>query len=472
LLKRLSSKYSNSSEFFILNKEESFIVFKGEESYSFIFLINLSDEDILRLKAFPVMEDLRFIGSEHDFKTILSFISEDCFSSKKFISNQVELRINKETGKVSFRNNTSVEIRGTSLKRKVLVVDDSKAIRKVLSRLISDSEELEVMDVACDAQEARDIIEKNRPDLVTLDIHMPGINGVEFLKTFLKPQGISTVMISSVSMSEGELVMDALASGALSYIEKPSLESIKTDKNKIIKKLELLSQKKQIFNFENRDSTEVESFSSKEGIIAIGSSTGGTQALEKILKQLPKEVPPILIVQHIPAVFSKAFADRLDSVCSFKVKEAIDGETVESNTVYIAPGGKQMKILKRGELFRLEINDDPPVNRFQPSVDYFFNSLKGVAGSCPIVGVILTGMGKDGAMGLLELHKIGAATIAQDEESSVVYGMPKEAVRIGAVDEIVALNKIPSELVRLFQKVVRKKNSINLEEKCQKRQIS
>jgi two-component system chemotaxis response regulator CheB len=186
-------------------------------------------------------------------------------------------------------------------------------------------------------------------------------------------------------------------------------------------------------------------------IIAIGSSTGGTEALKKVLCALPERIPPVVIAQHIPAVYSKAFADRMNSICPFEVKEAEDGDEVKASRVLIAPGGKQMKVAQSSRGLCVRVTDDAPVNRHKPSVDYLFHSVASVIGS-KAIGVILTGMGADGSKGLLEMKRKGARTIAQDEESSVVYGMPKMAFEIGAADKVVSLSEIPRQIVKLLEK--------------------
>ena len=335
------------------------------------------------------------------------------------------------------------EILNKGKKRKVLIVDDSKSIQKLLTKIISSSDLLEIMGVADRPSVAREMIEKERPDLITLDIHMPEMTGIEFLKTYLKGKFIPTAMISSVSVSEGPTVMEALANGATTYIQKPSLDKLTEESVRIITKLESISGGvTQTISKESFVKTN-HKFNDLNGLIAIGSSTGGTQALESIFLCLPDKIPPIVVVQHIPAVFSKALADRLNGLCPFKVKEAENGEKLKENVVYIAQGGKQFKVnMKRC----VEITDDPPLNRFCPSVDYLFNSLPAL-GEKKLIGVILTGMGKDGAKGLLKLKECGAKTIAQDEKTSVVFGMPKEAIKLGAADVVSPLEDVANNIV-------------------------
>lgn len=344
-------------------------------------------------------------------------------------------------------------------KKKVLIIDDSKTIQKLLSKIISGSKELEVMAVADRPSAAREIIEKERPDLITLDIHMPEMNGVEFLKTYLKRFGIPVVMVSSVSMEEGPLVMDALGNGALTYIQKPSLEKMAQVAPEILEQLETISKDKVEELVERKARVKTYGgFQQTDGLIAIGSSTGGTKALQEILTSLPSSIPPIVVVQHIPAVFSKALAERLDGLCPFTVKEAQDGDVIEKNTVYIAPGGLQMKITKRSGIKKIVLTDDEPVNRFKPSVDYLFDSIP-LLGEKDVLAAVLTGMGKDGAQGLLKLKNAGAYTIAQDESSCVVFGMPKEAIRLGAAKKVVHLTDMSDTFVEEFNALKRNKSA-------------
>lgn len=340
-------------------------------------------------------------------------------------------------------------------KKKVLIVDDSVSIRKLLKRMIEPSKTLTVIGEANDPIEAQELIKKERPDLVTLDIHMPNMDGVTFLKQHLSPMGIPTVMISSVSMNEGGQVIEALGSGALSYIEKPNLADFAERKADYLENLEALVESSS-FNTQKGSKYQIGSsdkfhFTNPEGLFVIGSSTGGTHAVEKILHQFSGNIPPTIIVQHIPEKFSEAFASRLNGLFDFEVKEAKDGESVKSGVVYIAPGGKQLKIKKSGASLSLEVNDDEPVNRFKPSVDYFFNSLVSIGYKKKIVAAILTGMGKDGAQGLYNLKAQGAKTVVQDEKTSVVFGMPKEAIRLGAADKVLPIDEIPSFIFKEFE---------------------
>jgi two-component system chemotaxis response regulator CheB len=241
----------------------------------------------------------------------------------------------------------------------------------------------------------------------------------------------------------------------MGYIQKPSMNDIGTVAPEIREKLENIAATRGNVSGGMQPVKKASiSFAHDNSIIAIGSSTGGTQALQRIFRSFPKEIPPVLVVQHIPAVFSKAFADRLNSICPFRVKEAEDGEKVEKNTVYIAPGGLQFKVRKR----KVYLTDDAPVNRFKPSVDYLFNDLAS-RDEESIVAVMLTGMGKDGAAGMLKLKNKGALTLAQNEESCVVFGMPKEAIRAGGVDQVVHLDDMAEKIIEVYNSIEVKKKA-------------
>jgi two-component system chemotaxis response regulator CheB len=330
-------------------------------------------------------------------------------------------------------------------KKQVLIVDDSKTVQKLLHKIISESKDFEVMAIAGDAFQAKTIIEKQTPDIITLDIHMPKMTGVEFLQSYLGEKSIPTVMISSVSTQEGSLILEALSSGASTYIQKPSMDNFKESAVEIIECLKNLS---------NNDTSETEpeplsvldQFESQDILICIGLSTGGTQALEVVLRSLPDKIPPIVIAQHIPKEFSAALAERLDSLCSFTVKEGINDEELKPNTVYIAPGGKHMKVIGRQRL-RLLIIDEIRGKVHMPSVDIMFDSIPKLK-NVPTLGIILTGMGNDGAEGLLKLSNMGVMIIAQDEKSSVVFGMPREAIALGAAKKIVSLRNMAKTIVQ------------------------
>ena len=310
------------------------------------------------------------------------------------------------------------------------------------------SPDVEVVGTVNDPRETEKAIEKLKPDVITLDIHMPHINGVDLLKQITPKYKIPCIMISSISISEGPLVLDALDSGAIDYIQKPDMKNFANIAAEINKKLisaskavhqekKAKTQPKKVFDVDIHDH-----------LLVLGASTGGTRALKDILDSFPSQIPPTLIVQHIPAEFSKAFADRLNQSTPFHVKEAEDGDEVLPNKVLIAPGDRQMKFMVKGNKMFVEINQDAPVNRFKPSVDYLFNSVADSSSKKKIVAGIFTGMGRDGAKGMQALKlKKGAFTVAQDEKSSVVFGMPKEAIKLGCIDVITPLSDAACELM-------------------------
>ena len=349
----------------------------------------------------------------------------------------------------------STDVKKTSGRRKVLVVDDSKTMRDLLKRILKDDPELEVIGTASSAAEANEMVATNRPDVITLDINMPGISGVEWLVKLLPINPIPVVMITSLQLQEGNDVFRALELGAIDYIQKPTFTEMKESSLLIREKVKSASfakvfSAKKITDFQ--PATSSVPFTNRNILIAIGASTGGTQALKEVLLRLPSQIPPIVIVQHIPPVFSKAFADRLNELCRFEVKEANDGDEILPDRVLIAPGGKQMRLEKNKSRIIARITDDEPVNRHRPSVDYLFNSIPDIYGD-HCIGVILTGMGSDGARGLLKLKENGARTIGQDEESSIVYGMPKAALEMRAVEKVAPLSEISSTIMTLLSTI-------------------
>lgn len=341
------------------------------------------------------------------------------------------------------------EVKGPDKKARVLIIDDSKTIRLLLKKIFSSDPSIEIVGECADPLLAEALIKETKPNVITLDIHMPNMDGVSLLKKLLPQFDIPTIMITSASYEEGDSVLRALEEGAIDYIQKPSAEDLTKIAPLIIEKVKSAANSKvklksaskfpvfQAIDAKNIDYTT---------LIAIGSSTGGVDAIKNILTKLPKEIPPIVITQHIPAVFSKTFAERLNQICPFEVREAKDGDEVHANLVLIAPGGQQFSIEKRnGKLFA-KVIDGPLVNRHKPSVDVLFASIA-VALKDKAIGVILTGMGNDGSRGLFQMHQAGAFTIAQDEKSSVIFGMPKEAIKLGGVDQVISLDEIPSELI-------------------------
>ena len=337
---------------------------------------------------------------------------------------------------------------------KVLVVDDSETIRNLLSKVISSDPSLECVGTVALPSLVEAAIEKFKPDVLTLDIHMPEMNGVELLKKLMPKFRLPALMISSLAIEDGTLVLDALEAGAVDYIQKPSFAELKLVAPIICEKIKYAASANVKIKASRKVSVVNQAMDSQRPVL-IGSSTGGTEALREILTALPKQIPPIVIVQHIPPVFSKAFADRLNSLCEFEVKEAVDGDAVIPNRVLIAPGGMQMSLREASGTLFVKIENSAPVNRHKPSVDVLFDSAVKIK-SRKFVAGILTGMGADGAKGLLALRSAGARTFAQNEASCVVYGMPREAVKINAAEKIVALDDIAAQLVSFCQETKRK----------------
>jgi len=339
---------------------------------------------------------------------------------------------------------------------KIVLIDDSKTIRSLLTQIFSGDPELQVVGECADPRDADQLIEKLRPDVVTLDIHMPEMDGVTLLKQLLPKYKLPFVMVTAVSLEEGPLVLQALEVGAVDYVQKPASIDIASVGQLIREKVKaaVLAQ----VHYRAPAQTPAQTVPSPRlgpldtsRVVAIGSSTGGVEALRQILTALPAETPPILITQHIPALFSKSFAERMNSLCAFPVSEAKDGDAVKPGHAYIAPGGLQMSVVKKGGQLIIAITDDPPVNRHKPSVDVLFQSVAAQVGSRAI-GVILTGMGDDGARGLLKMREMGCLTLAQNEESCVVFGMPRAAIKLEAAQHVVGLDQIAGFLERTLQK--------------------
>lgn len=334
-------------------------------------------------------------------------------------------------------------------KTKVLIVDDSLTIRQLLKSIILKNNNFEIIGEAAKPSEALDIIKKSKPDVMTLDIHMPEMDGVSFVKKIYPQYKIPTIMITSVSREEGSFVFEALENGAVDYIQKPDSSRLANYENEIHEKILVAAQSK--FRKHSKSSTIKSQIPlNLNSLILMGASTGGTEALKTVLLGLPKNIPPILIVQHIPPVFSSAFASRLNDLCPFKVKEASDGDYVEPDCVYVAPGGCQMGLKKVQDKLVIVINQDAPVNRHKPSVDYLFDSAAKIPVVHDPIAVVLTGMGADGARGLKKLRDLGYRTIGQDQATSVVYGMPKEAKLKGGVEFVLPLESISIKISDLL----------------------
>jgi two-component system chemotaxis response regulator CheB len=336
-------------------------------------------------------------------------------------------------------------------KIKVLVVDDSLVFRELLSRGLATDPQIEVVATATDPYDARDKILRYHPDVMTLDVEMPKMNGIEFLRKLMPQYPLPTIIISAVS----DAVFDAINAGAVDFVTKPNLQSAQSVKSLVE---ELIAKVKvavaaQVLRADASSPGVYAAAAKPRGqskqIIAIGASTGGTEAICRVLKCLPATMPGIVIVQHIPPVFSRMFAARLNASTPFEVKEAATGDLLQPGRILIAPGDRHMKIKKVGDIIRVECSEGDKVNGHCPSVDVLFDSVAAEFGNRSI-GVILTGMGYDGAKGLLAMKRSGARTIGQNESTSVVYGMPKVAYNIGAVEKQVPLDQIASMICAML----------------------
>ena len=338
----------------------------------------------------------------------------------------------------------------TSSAIKVLIIDDSKTMRALLTQILSKDKTFQVVGQAEKPSEVEALIEKYKPDLITLDLHLPEMDGVSLLRKIYPKYRIPTVVISSISVDEGPFVLQALELGAIDYIQKPEMSRLGESSDLIRERLKAAaavhnSQRKKWVGqkskipFDNID----------RSLIVMGASTGGTEALKVVLEGLPSEVPAILIVQHIPAIFSAAFAERLNRFCDFEVREAQHGDVVRPNRVLIAPGGYHMRLVNKDHQRIVEINQEAPIHRHRPSVDYLFRSVPSAWNPTEVVAVLLTGMGSDGALEMKTLQKHGAQTIAQDESSSVIFGMPREAIRLGAANHVLPLDQIAGKIISL-----------------------
>lgn len=368
-----------------------------------------------------------------------------------FYTDSGRVRLGEATAPVSSPVVTAVQ---KDRRKRVLIVDDSKTIRQILARILE--VELEVVGCAERPSQVEEMIVRLKPDVITLDIHMPEMDGVTLLKKYLPKFQIPTVMISSISMEESSHVLQALEAGAVDYIQKPTLDELAEVTPLIVEKVKTAASAKvkAVTPFSQKAALQKPAAAmgalNHSNLIAIGSSTGGTEALREVLTRLPSGIPPIVIVQHIPAVFSLAFAKRMNDLCAFEVKEAADGDECRPNRVLIAPGGFQMSLVRGSgpSGYQVQVKDAPPVNRHRPSVDVLFQSVADLVGK-KAVGVILTGMGADGAKGMLQMRQRGARTIAQDEASCVVFGMPQAAIKLKAAEQVRPLVDIAGEILTL-----------------------
>ncbi len=341
---------------------------------------------------------------------------------------------------------------------KVLVVDDSSTARAVITNILQSDPEIESVDAAADAYIARDKIVRHKPDVICLDVEMPRMDGVTFLRKLMQHMPTPVIMVSSLTKKGAKTTLDALEAGAIDFVAKPHsniYSGADEIKEELLEKVKI-SSRIHVYKRSHIISTKELSYTSlaetTQKIVAIGSSTGGVEALKVFLTQFPRNAPGMIIVQHMPSDFTKQFADRLNSICAMDVKEAEDGDTIKIGEVLIAPGDKHMVLRRSGHRYYIQLGGGEKVSGHRPSVDVMFNSVSKVAGSNAI-GVILTGMGSDGAKGLLNMRKSGAMTYGQDEKSCTVYGMPKVAYEIGAVSKESSLQDLPSDILRYLEKI-------------------
>ncbi|WP_035059354.1 protein-glutamate methylesterase/protein-glutamine glutaminase [Andreprevotia chitinilytica] len=354
---------------------------------------------------------------------------------------------------------------------KVMIVDDSSVVRQVMQDVLARHHDIEVIATAPDPIFAMAKMKNRWPDVLVLDIEMPRMDGITFLKQIMAERPTPVVICSTLTEKGADITMDALAAGAVGIITKPTIglkDFLQDASNDLVSAIRAAGQAKvgRLRSLPSSSQAHERMHAPKltadavldapgstthlpttEKIVALGTSTGGTQALEVVLTALPRNSPGIVIVQHMPEKFTKSFADRLDSLCEIEVREAQNNDRIVSGRALIAPGGKHMVVKRSGAQYYVDVVDGPLVSRHRPSVDVLFRSVAKAAGK-NAVGIIMTGMGDDGARGLKELHNTGALTYAQDEASCVVFGMPKEAIDLGGVNDVVSLEKIAGVIER------------------------
>ena len=344
------------------------------------------------------------------------------------------------------------------MKVRVLIVDDSAVVRQILTRELSKDRNIEIVGTAPDPYVARDKILQLKPDVITLDVEMPRMDGVTFLRKLMKHHPIPVIIVSSLTAAGSELALEALQCGAVDVMCKPGTAYSVGDMSELliekIKAAALVDMRKRAAAIQESAAASPEPVKrlamtrTTNKIIAIGASTGGTEAIKDVLTQFPAGAPGTVIVQHMPEYFTKSFADRLNSLCEIEVKEAENGDRVIPGRALLAPGNKHMVLKRSGAQYLVELRDGPLVFHQRPAVEILFNSVAAYAGK-NAVGMILTGMGKDGAKGLLAMKEAGAYTIVQDEASSVVWGMPGEAFKVGAHTIVMPLKKIAAEALKM-----------------------
>ena len=354
-------------------------------------------------------------------------------------------------------------------KIKVLIVDDSALVRQMLSEMLNGAPDIEVVGTAQDPYVARERIKSLNPDVLTLDVEMPRMDGVTFLRNLMRLRPMPVVMVSTLTEKGADITFQALELGAVDFVSKPKTDiahSLDDYAEEIVAKVRMAArarvqplQDRAVAEAPPRHSADAvlgkaapaRHFRTTDRILAIGASTGGTEAIKEVLMRLPADTPGTVITQHIPAAFSAPFARRMDGVSAMTVCEAEDGQQIVTGHVYIAPGDRHLLVERDGSRYVCRLSDGPPVNRHKPSVDVLFRSVAQNVGGNALC-VLLTGMGDDGARGMLEMKEAGAPTIAQDEKSSVVWGMPGEAVKLGCVDDVLSLGRIPARIQALLKR--------------------
>lgn len=357
-------------------------------------------------------------------------------------------------------------------KIKVLCVDDSALIRSLMTEIINSQPDMTVVATASDPLIARDLVKQHNPDVMTLDVEMPRMDGLEFLEKLMRLRPMPVVMVSSLTERGSEAALRALELGAIDFVTKPRLgirDGLLAYTDLIAGKIRIAAAARLLpagrAATAGSPATGVEApllrnpLLSTEKLIIIGASTGGTEAIREVLQHLPPDSPGIMIAQHMPAGFTNSFAQRLNGLCRIVVTEAVHGERILPGHAYIAPGGFHLSLTRSGANYVAQVDQEPPVNRHRPSVDVLFDSAAKHAGKNSI-GVILTGMGRDGAEGLLRMRQAGAHTLAQDEASCVVFGMPREAIAIGAVSEVAALQEMSQRVMTHLRSLGERANRV------------
>ena len=342
---------------------------------------------------------------------------------------------------------------------RTIVVDDSALIRQMLTEMLNEAPDIEVVDAAHDPYDAREKIKAHNPDVITLDVEMPRMDGLTFLRNIMRLRPMPVIMVSSMTQDGADVTLEALEVGAVDYVAKPQVNVASEfreyaqevqEKVRMAASARIRSQPREAPAKKGADSVLPKrrpgELKSTERLIALGASTGGTEALRHVLEQLPPDSPGVIITQHIPEEFSRAFANRMNGTCAITVVEAQDGQRIIPGHAYIAPGDRHLSIKRDGARYTCRLSDEEPVNRHRPSVDVLFRSVANEAGK-NAVAALLTGMGEDGARGIRELHDLGVFTVAQDEQTSVVWGMPGTAVEMGGIDKTLPIDAIAASLL-------------------------